>query len=139
MPFYMIHQAGKVASQTLAWTIVASDPSSRVERHHYLEPSYLAEVDRLCDLEKDSPQVASLRKQTAEARNAHALLAMQDPRNVWVLSGIRDPLDFAISAFFQNLTYYFPEYVWPARDEQYDKARFDIIVDDVIKVFSNEV
>jgi hypothetical protein len=137
--FYLIHQAGKVASQTLAWTIVSADRSSRVERHHYLEPSNLAEVDRLCNEAPPSAQVQSLRKQTQEARNAIAALSRQDPQDVWVLTGFRDPMDFAISAFFQNLYYYCPSYVSPAPGEAYDLDRFDQQVDSVIEVFNSEV
>ncbi len=139
MAFYLIHQAGKVASQTLAWTIVTADRSSRVERHHYLEPSNLAEVERLCNEAPPSAQVQSLRKQTQEARNAFAALSRQDPRNVWVLTGFRDPMDFAISAFFQNLSYYCPSYVSPEPGELYDQDRFDQQVDIVIEAFNKEV
>lgn len=135
MPFYLIHQAGKVASQTLAWTITLADRSAVVERHHYLEPSNLDEVDRLCDLAKPSSQVQSLRKQTAEARAAMRALAIQDRHNVWVLTGFRDPLDLAISAFFQNLSYYSHDYVSPEPGESYDQQRFDAQVDRVIESF----
>ncbi|MGH7660255.1 MAG: putative capsular polysaccharide synthesis family protein [Vulcanimicrobiaceae bacterium] len=135
MPFYLIHQAGKVASQTLSWTITMADRSARVERHHYLEASNLDEVDRLCDVAKLSSQVQSLRKQTNEARAAMLALANQEPTNVWVLTGFRDPLDLAISAFFQNLSYYSRDYVSPEPGESYDQQRFDAQVDRVIESF----
>jgi hypothetical protein len=137
--FYLIHQAGKVASQTLESTILMSDPGSKVERHHYLEAGNLAEVERLCDLAEPSAQVEALRFQTSRAHLALQRLAMQKPRDVWVLSGFRDPLDLAISAFFQNLSYYVPHYSSPAPGEAYDRRRFDAEVDRVIDVFTNEV
>jgi hypothetical protein len=136
--FYLIHQAGKVASQSLETTIQLTDPSARVERYHYLERANLQEVDMLCDRSPPTAQMQELRGQTRLAKTAASALAQEDPRNVWVLTGIRDPLDFAISAFFQNLAYYYPSYNSPAPDESYDADRFDVEVDRVIDVFRRE-
>jgi putative capsular polysaccharide synthesis protein len=100
-----------------------------------LEPSNLSEVERLCDAAKPSSQVQSLRKQAAEARAAMEAFAKRDPHDVWVLTGFRDPLDLAISAFFQNLSYYSRDYVSPEPGEDYDRIRFDAQVDRVIDSF----
>lgn len=112
-----------------------ADRSARIERHHYLETSNLREVERLCDSAKPSSQVRSLRKQAAEARAAMEALAKRDRHEVWVLTGFRDPLDLAISAFFQNLSYYSRDYVSPEPGEDYDLIRFDAQVDRVIDSF----
>ena len=55
------------------------------------------------------------------------------------MTGFRDPMDLAISVFFQNLSYYCPSYVSPEPDEIYDLERLDQQVDSVIEVFNNEV
>jgi hypothetical protein len=137
--FYLIHQAGKVASQTLEVTICLTDPKARVERHHYLVPDNLAEIDRLIANEPETPQLQTLRKQTSMALQALIALAQTDPRDVFILSGFRDPLDFAISAFFQNLELYCPSYSSPHPGEDYDRGRFDVEVDRVIGIFKDEV
>lgn len=136
---YLIYQPGKVASQTLESTILASDPSAKVERHHYLDLRNLAEGDRICELAESGEQADSFRHQNAAARAALAILAKEDPKQTWVLTGFRDPLDFAISAFFQNLAYFYPSYSSPALGENYDRDRFDVEVDKVIVAFKTEV
>ena len=135
---YVIHQAGKVASQTLEVTIAITDRSAHVSRHHYLEPSNLAEVERLCAEAPPGPQVDSLRMQAGRGVAALLTLAQTDPRDVFVLSGFRDPLDFAISAFFQNLEYFCADYSSPGPGEAYDSARFDGEVVRVMELFKNE-
>jgi hypothetical protein len=136
--FYLIHQAGKVASQSLEVSIILSDRSARVERHHYLESRNLAEVERLCDLAPANSQNFALRGQTVDARKAMVALSQQPPENVWILTGIRDPLDLAIAAFFQNLAYYCPDYTSPAPDEVFDVSRFNVEVDRVIEAFQRQ-
>jgi|GEM_PF-3862196 hypothetical protein len=120
---YLIHQAGKVASQTLEVTICLSDRTARVERHHYLLPDNLAAVERLAALEPANPQAASLKMQAGRGLAALLVLAQTDPKDVFILSGFRDPLDFAISAFFQNLELFCP---------------IDAEVDRVMDVFKTE-
>lgn len=137
--FYLIYQPGKVASQTLEVSIARSDPSARVERHHYLEPGNLAEFERVSELEGSGSAVEATRTQTEAARPVLAAVAREDPRNLWVLTGFRDPLDFAISAYFQNLSDFCPAYNSPAPDENYDPVRFDAEVDRVIDAFNAEV
>ncbi len=56
-----------------------------------------------------------------------------------MLTGFRDPLDFAISAFFQNIAYLYPSYSSPAPGESYNPDRFDVEVDKVIVAFKTEV
>lgn len=136
--FYLIHQAGKMASQTLELSLVLTDPGARVERHHYLSEANLAAFERACARDRPGPPVNDLRKQVDAARVAARAFAREDPNHVWVLSGFRDPLDFAISAFFQNLGYYYPSYMSPSEGEDYDRVRFDDEVERVIAVFNRE-
>jgi hypothetical protein len=137
--FYLIYQAGKVASQTLEWTIRTSDPIARIERHHHMAPEQLAEFDRLCALEKPgSKLLTEYQHQIAAARTAAAAFEHQDPHNAWVLTGFRDPLDFSISAFFQNLSDIHPRYSSPSPGEAYDRDRFDEEVERVIGIFNRE-
>jgi hypothetical protein len=136
--FYLIHQAGKMASQTLELTLVLTDRAARVERHHYLGETSLTALERACERELSSVQSRELRKQVDAARVASAALTREEGKNVWVLTGFRDPLDFSISAFFQNLGYYYPSYTSPSEGEDYDRTRFDGEVEAVIEVFKRE-
>lgn len=128
--FYLIHQAGKVASQTIEVTICLTDRTARVERHHYLVPDNLSEIERLVVLEPANPQAASLKMQAGLGLAALLALAQTDPKDVYILSGFRDPLDFAISAFFQNLELFYPDYR--------SASNLETEVDRVIDVFTTE-
>lgn len=136
---YLIHQGGKVASQTLEGTIAASHPGAAIERHHYLRPENLDALDRICDRAGENPHAAQQRHQTTVARRALEVLAQEDPRSVWVISGFRDPLDHVVSRFFQNLSEFCPSHSSPQPDEAYDADRFDVEVDRVITLFNQQV
>ena len=137
--FYLIHQGGKVASQTLEATIARSDPTAKIERHHFLWHENLSVIDAVCDRSGPSVHTAQQRQQTNMARAAMEAFRKEHPRNVVVLSGFRDPLDHVISKFFQNLSEYCPSSSSPAAGEDYDRVRFDVEVDRVIEVFKNQV
>jgi len=136
---YLIHQAGKMASQTLEATIRLSDPSAKIERHHFLLPENLADIDAICDASGSAEHIEQQRYQTRVARAALAALKGEDPDRVWVVTGVRDPLDHVISKFFQNISEYYPSYTSPAAGEVYDPARFDVQVDATIDVFKRQV
>lgn len=109
---YLIYQPGKAASQTLEWSIRLSDEAAEVARHHYLSDEALGEIERICYLDAANPKavptdMASMRSQLLEARRTRERILNSD-RQIFVLTGYRDPLDFAISAFFQNVTTFCP-------------------------------
>jgi len=111
---YLILQPGKVASQTIESSIRSTNETAEVERHHFLSDKMVAEIDHVCGLESSNQpaayasMIASLRNQMLAAQKARDKIANSD-QAVFVLTGFRDPLDFAISAFFQNITLFCPE------------------------------
>lgn len=102
--YILIHQPGKVASQTVEAVFAAALPHGRVERHHALTEATLAKWEATLGrpgVEMGPPygmdiQIANGR---AARRNLHKL---RGP-GAWILCGFRDPMDFAVSVFFQAL------------------------------------
>lgn len=135
---YLIHQGGKVASQTFEATIGQADPTALIERHHFMYPPNLDVLDRIAGAGKGGVHAHQQRQQTAMARSALEVLK-REREAVWVVTGFRDPLDHAISRFFQNLDEYCPSYSSPAPGESYDQNRFDVEVDRVIGIFNEQV
>jgi hypothetical protein len=131
--YYLIHQAGKGASQTLEAAIRKSITSpARVERHHYLSDAGLANLESICrqpGIEADSSD--GVMHQLTLARAVRADLDACEPGSVWVLSGVRDPLDLSVAAFFQNLPIYCP---WL----DYSIGRADYAADRLIEFFKGE-
>ena len=107
---YLVHQAGKVASQTLEATLrVASDGRFRVERHHFITDRQLDHLDRISRLpgaEMDMP--SGVAEQVAVARAVRAEVIAQEPPGTLIVTGIREPLSMSVAAFFQNLPVYCP-------------------------------
>ena len=87
-------ELGKVASQTLEATIrKATARPVKVERHHYLSDTELTNFEYICRLpgiEADS--IDGVMHQLTLARAVRTDLDAFEPGNVWVLSGVRDPL-----------------------------------------------
>ncbi len=108
--FYLLHQVGKVASQTLEARIRrATGNSGRVERHHFLSEHGLAHLEAICNLpgiERDGAD--SVMQQVAVARSVRQDIMRREPGRIDVITGIREPLKLAIAAFFQNLPIYCP-------------------------------
>lgn len=48
--YYLIHQMGKVASQSVEAAIRHAFPAARVERHHYLSDANLTSLQVICRL-----------------------------------------------------------------------------------------
>lgn len=132
---YLIYAFGKVATQTLERSIRISDPTALVERYHYLLPERLASFEEYCRRFGDQLPLTALLNQTRNAKRAFGLLEAHDPQNVWILTGFRDPLDFDVAAFFQNLSQFVPSYISPAPDEEYDLERLDREVDRVLAAY----
>jgi hypothetical protein len=108
--YYLIHQAGKVASQTLEAALRNSvPPHTRIERHHYLSEAGLNRLEAMSRLEGiEADGAAGVMHQLTLARAVRAEVDASEAGSVCVLSGIRDPLEQSISAFFQNLPIYCP-------------------------------
>lgn len=116
-PYYLIHQPGKVGSQTLEQLIRALAPDARVERHHYLSQPRLDYLSSMCRLPgAGAGNADSILHQLSLARIVNDDLVASEPDSVWVLSGFRDPLALAQSAFFQNLPTYCPWIDYGATD-----------------------
>jgi Putative capsular polysaccharide synthesis protein len=104
----------------------------RVERHHYLSDTGLANLEymsRLPGIEADG--IDGVMQQLTLARAVRADLDLCEPGTVWVLSGVRDPLDLSVAAFFQNLPIYCP---WL----DYSIERADYAADQLIEFFRVE-
>ena len=106
----MIHQRGKMGSLTLEWSIRSSNPDIAVERHHFLLPGYIKQVETFLQTEDASGENAdSLRFQIEASRRCFDYLqSNKDRMDLTVVSAYRDPLDLAIAGFFQNITTLIP-------------------------------
>jgi Putative capsular polysaccharide synthesis protein len=131
--YYLIHVFGKVASQTLEATIRKSITSSaRVERHHYLSDAALANLEDICRLPGiEADGIDGVTRQLTLARAFRADLDSCEPGAVRVLSGVRDPLDLSVAAFFQNLPTYCP---WL----DYNIEQAEYAADQLIEFFESE-
>jgi hypothetical protein len=127
----LIFQPGKVASQSIEAALRQADPASIVERHHFLSDEVLAEFERIGAAEPAGSEVAvSVGEQLQAAQNCRRVIADRQ-RRVLVVTGFRDPLDFAISAFFQNIAFFCPQLTYEAgRLEQETAAAIDIFHDE---------
>jgi hypothetical protein len=129
---YLIHQPGKVASQTIEAAIRTSSPNARTERHHYLSARGLVYLESICQLPGiGADLLGGVANQLAAARAVSAELASRQTECSWVITGVRDPLDLCISAFFQNLPIYCP---WIT----YDDANLDAETVHLIEFFTAE-
>jgi Putative capsular polysaccharide synthesis protein len=136
-PYYLIHQVGKVASQTLEAAIRRSTGgTSRIERHHYLSDDGLANLESMCRLPGiQADGFGSVMQQLTVARAVRdeldAYLEADVSCGVWVLTGVRHPLDLSVAAFFQNLRTYCPSL-------DYDDDNADCAADRLIEFFNSE-
>jgi hypothetical protein len=126
-----VHQAGKVGSQTVEAAIRAH--KTGVERHHYLSDRGIAYFEFISQLPGAdvSPGAASVKRQLRAAGAARTKLEAERPDKLWILSGLREPLEHAVSAFFQNLPDYCPELT-------YDEERVISETDYIIEIFGNQ-
>ena len=100
---YMVHQPGKVGSQTIEAALRASGVY-RIERHHYLSDTGIGWLEAA--LIAGTVGNADVAAQLRTAREARTNLDRTD--RVWVLCGFRDPLRLCVAAYFQNLPLYCP-------------------------------
>ncbi len=137
LPDYLIHRVGKVASSTLEAAIRSSTGgTSRIGCHHYLSDDGLANLESMCRLPGiQADGFGSVMQQITRARAVRgeldAYLDADGSCGVWVLTGVRDPLDVAVAAFFQNLRTY-----CPSLDCDDDKA--DCAADRLIELFNGQ-
>jgi Putative capsular polysaccharide synthesis protein len=137
LPDYLIHRVGKVASSTLEAAIRSSTGStSRIECHHYLSDDGLANLESMCRL--PGIQADGFGDVMHQLTLAHALrdelgayLDADVSCGVWVLTGVRHPLDLSVSAFFQNLRTYCPSL-------DYDDDKADCAADRLIELFNSQ-
>ena len=134
---YFIHQPGKVGSQTVEASLRASDPSATTLRFHLLARGNLDTGERVARA-SSGPLARSLMEQVNGGRRALEELQRHAPSETVVFSGVRDPLDFAIAAFFQNLAYFYPDYSSPLPGEQFNTGLFDAEVDRMLEAFAAE-
>jgi Putative capsular polysaccharide synthesis protein len=133
---YLILQHGKVASLTIEWSIRHSDETARIERHHFLSDEVISDIGRVCHLETIHPtgipasDIASARNQMLAAQRARDEILNSD-QPIFVLTGFRDPIDLAISAFFQNVTTFCPGLTFDPRRIHVETAR-------IAEVFNRE-
>jgi hypothetical protein len=110
--YVLIHQMGKVASQTIEQTIRAVDATIPIDRLHFLHPSNIQlwdQVQGVDDLPGDYTQ--SVRHQMRSGQECVRGLEehQRQAHRVCVLTGCRDPLDHVIASVFQNLDIYVPQ------------------------------
>jgi hypothetical protein len=119
--YYLIHQMGKVASQSVEAAIRHTFPAARVERHHYLSDANLTSLQVICRLPGAGNVGAE--RQLHAAITARADLIARGELGGWVLSGFRDPLKWAVSGFFQNLSAYCPWLTYKETNLRDESAR----------------
>ena len=128
--YYLIHQIGKVASQTIEGVLREATPRSWIERHHFLSDKGLDYLDAMCQLPGvDTNQIGGISHQLRLATAVRAEIASSAFDNIWVLCGVRDPLTLTVSAFFQNLDLYCP---WV----DYDPANLEVETARLLEFFT---
>jgi hypothetical protein len=106
-PLLLGYQGMMVASMIIEQSVKQSDPTARIERHHWLTRETLDAWRACSDFETGQGIVFDcVRKQVAEAEEL--LGRLPGERLVYVIVGFREPLDHAISAFFQNVAFFCP-------------------------------
>lgn len=137
LPDYLIHQVGKVASSTLQEAIRRSTGGkSRIEHHHYLSDEWLANLESMCRLPGIPADVFGdvmhrLTLAHAVRDELDAYLDGDVSCGVWVITGVRHPLDLSVAAFFQNLRIYCPSL-------DYDDDKADCLADRLIEFFNSQ-
>lgn len=122
-PLRLIFQHGKVGSQTLETSLRESAPDLPIERHHYLTPNAVRELE-VAASGADAAVAQSVRAQAEAASRARDAVARAS--SVIILTGYREPLDQAISGYFQNIDLFCPTLTWSLATEATDtKAAMD--------------
>jgi hypothetical protein len=106
----VIHQSGKVGSSTLLAALTAARPELTVVKPHFLSP-YYTEYFRTIVSHPNCPAGLRnvLQQQLSLSGRARGLLQESPPEQCCILSGVRDPLSYAVSAFFQNVAFFLPD------------------------------
>lgn len=118
---YLIYQPGKVASQTIEAQLLRVFPPGFVERHHFLSASALGFAVRHRETlvnDATAPYFEGedgVARQVGSALKARARISGIGRDKVLIITGIRDPVEYCVSAFFQNLDVYCP---WITYDEK---------------------
>jgi len=103
----LVYQYGKVGSRTILSTIQKSNPEIVVHHCHFLTDSYIQYFEQIiafpdtCQEAKSDLRVAI--NATIEARR---MMNSISPSQLCVITGFRDPLERAISAYLHNIHYY---------------------------------
>jgi len=103
---YLVYSNGKVGTQTIEKVLRdIIKPGDVVHRDHVLSRFGLDRVERLAS--KDSRdafhgQDGAL-QQARVARNTVSAIEAEPSSQVWILTGVRDPLELMVASFFQNL------------------------------------
>lgn len=119
----LLYQPEKTGSQTLEASIKATDEDAIVERHHFLSRQTLNKFEHLSETCLEwSPEIDSYRNQLRLSRRASDLLKRHDPEATCILMGIRDPLERALSAFFQHIGFLCPDLTFAEERLQYESA-----------------
>lgn len=135
----LVHQMGKVGSQTIEWSIRQSDPRIRVERHHFLHPPNRQRRAVLWSASHGVPDRVrdSQRHQGEAARKCvEDLAAANESLRLCVLSGYREPLAHVIAALFQNLPAVAPQ-LEPTADLERGCRWLDDLVKEMFCRFRN--
>jgi hypothetical protein len=110
--YVLIHQMGKVASQTIEQTIRAADPELRVERLHFLRQTGITAEQMLANVahEPEEYKQSVLFQLNAREKCFRELMELKQQRvPLCVVTGCRDPLNHAIASVFQNMEIYVPQ------------------------------
>jgi hypothetical protein len=116
---FLVHQPGKVASQTVEAAIRSClPPGATLSRDHYLSDEGLGRLLELCKLPGADPQLEqSVRFQFEQAKESRARYLDLKAENLWLVTGVREPVAQIISGVFQNLDVYCPDIALAEGDE----------------------
>lgn len=139
---YLIYQPGKVGSNAIDVALSQALPATaRIERHHYLSDSSLNSAMKGAD-EIDSKDAEreehffgadGVWRQIKLARRARAAIEATAPGRTLLITGIRDPISYAIAALFQNLETYCP---WLSYRYDRTAAETELLLDYVHGLFA---
>lgn len=111
MDTFIVHMAGKTASQTIQQTLLASVPGCYVQRFHFFSDKTIEELRETCALpDAVHDNAKSVLSQCARAELCRNEILADTERQKVIISAYRDPFRQSVAALFQNLPVFLPEF-----------------------------
>lgn len=106
----ILHQYGKTGSSTIKKTLENAPGSLKTYFAHFLSSGYFDFFNGFAARNDIPPRMkGSLKGVIAAANEARECILEADPADICVITGFRNPYEYAVSAFFQNIYFFMPD------------------------------